>query len=114
MFSASQDHILIVGFGSIGKRHFDVIRELHPQTRIGVLSGKDKSNFPKGVDEVFKNISEVEKFRPRLAIICTPAPFHVDIALQLADIGIHLLIEKPIGVNISDVRHLIKVCIKKN
>ena len=42
------------------------------------------------------------------AVIATPAPLHVPMALQLARAGIHVLIEKPLSTSMHGVDDLIK------
>jgi predicted dehydrogenase len=43
------------------------------------------------------------------AVVATPARLHVPLALQLAEAGIHLLIEKPLSVHLAGVEQLCDV-----
>lgn len=47
-------------------------------------------------------------FRPDVAVIANPAPFHVASALPLADAGVHLLIEKPIAADLAGLERLLE------
>ena len=106
--------ILIVGIGSIGKRHLRVARKLLPQAKIAVLRHKVELAVPEGADVVFTDIAEALDFAPTLAVIANPATLHISTAMQLADIGVHLLIEKPVSVTCEGVKDLIELCKAKN
>jgi len=106
--------ILIVGFGSIGKRHLRLARELLPHAEIGVLRHKAESVVPEGADFMFTTMSEALIFSPNLAIIASPASFHLSHAIPLAEAGIHLLIEKPISTTSEGIEDLTEACKNQN
>jgi len=108
--------VLIVGLGSIGKRHMRLIKKLIPHIRLLALR-HDKNHLGENepaIDATFFSLDAAIKEKPDLAIISNPAPFHVSIATQLANSGIHLLIEKPISHTLEGVANLISVCRDKN
>jgi predicted dehydrogenase len=45
--------------------------------------------------------------RPDVAVICTPHPSHVPIAIECLQAGVHVLLEKPIAVEVADADRLI-------
>jgi predicted dehydrogenase len=102
--------ILIVGFGSIGKRHLRLARELLPHAEIGVLRHKVELVVPEGADFIFATMSEALSFSPNLAIIASPAPFHLSHAIPLAEAGVHLLIEKPLSATSEGIEDLAEAC----
>ena len=104
------NRILIVGLGSIGKRHLRLARELLPQAEIGVLRHKVDSIVPEGADFIFAKMSEALIFSPDLAIIASPATFHLSAAIQLAEAGVHLLIEKPLSATSEGIDELAEAC----
>jgi predicted dehydrogenase len=105
------ERFLIVGLGSIGKRHVRLVRELIPNARIAVLRHQSCQNMPDiGLDSCFTNLEDALQFRPQAALIANPASFHVDVAMSLAKAGVHLLIEKPISSTVQGVSELIEVC----
>ena len=90
-------NILIVGLGSIGKRHLRIARELFPKSKIAILRHQKNKSVPKDANEVFFTLSAAIQFKPKIAIVCTPASTHVEISRALVRQGIHVLIEKPIS-----------------
>lgn len=103
---------LIIGFGSIGKRHLKNLRELEPNAFIIVVrrpSADNKENtVPKGADQLVHSVTEALDFSPVAAIIANPAPFHINIASELIERNIHVMIEKPISDSVSGVEQLIE------
>ena len=80
--------VLIVGFGSIGKRHFKNIKKLYPNIEIGILrSSNNKKNIMH--ENVFFDLESAIDFNPDIAFICNPATFHIDTAIKLDNEKIH-------------------------
>lgn len=105
--------LLIVGLGSIGKRHIQVMQEISADIEIAVLRHircDDLDMSTVGADHCFTKFSEVIEFSPDAAIVANPASKHVDVAIKLAKIGVHLLIEKPISDGPDGVSQLIQLC----
>lgn len=105
------ERILIVGLGSIGRRHARIIRELIPGVKIAVLrhlGGADQ--IASGIDHFCTSLDEALRFSPQAAVIANPASHHLDAALPLARVGVHLLVEKPIAQDPRGVSDLIEIC----
>jgi predicted dehydrogenase len=64
-------------------------------------------------DFLLTSIDEAIDFSPAAAIIANPAPFHVPLALRFAEIGCHLLVEKPLADSMDSVDLLISKCKEK-
>lgn len=106
--------ILIVGYGSIAKRHLHIARSLYPSADIRVLRHRLDRDIPKSSNGCFFSIHDAVEFEPNLAVIANPATFHLEVARAMADVGAHLLIEKPIAVSLDGVQELIELCIEKS
>jgi len=107
--------VLIVGYGSIGKRHARLARDLFPNAKIIILRHRvsKKTKYP-NVNHCVSNLIDAIKFKPQIAVIANPASQHVNVAYPLAKLGVHLLIEKPISNSTNDVSKLINICKSKN
>jgi predicted dehydrogenase len=102
---------LIVGSGSIARRHLANLRTLRPKNRIVVLRRQlSESGELLGADRVVNTIEEALRECPKIAIVANPAPFHIPVARILANAGCHLLIEKPVSDRLDGVAALIKTC----
>jgi len=100
MESGKQLKILIVGYGSIGKRHIRLIRKKLPYASILLYRHKNTLEIPAGVTNVTSSLDEVSSFAADIAIVANPASLHLNIAEHLAKLGCDMLIEKPISNNL--------------
>ncbi|MEK6730686.1 MAG: Gfo/Idh/MocA family oxidoreductase [Pseudomonadota bacterium] len=109
--------ILVVGLGSIGKRHVKNLRALFPDAYMVVCrhapTEHDQDFVTQYIDKVVYDLNEAIALKPMAAILCNPAVYHVSIALQLAKNDIHLFIEKPLSNTLTDVEALITLCRQK-
>lgn len=94
--------VLIVGYGSIGQRHLRIVRESLPDAKIMVFRHRPATTVPEMANLVTSSIDDALSFAPEVAIVANPAPFHLGIAKELAGLGCHLLIEKPISDKSDD------------
>lgn len=109
------ERILIVGLGSIGTRHARLVKEMMPNAKIAVLRHQVGKIPPDIAEDLcFTHLDDALRFKPNAAVIANPATHHMQIALQLAQAGIHLLVEKPIAVSVEGVAELIELCRLKN
>ena len=104
------NRILIIGIGSIGKRHLRLARKLVPDADIRVLRHQVTHEVPEYSNGYFSSIEESIAFAPQMAVISSPAPFHIPAAQALAEVGVHLLIEKPLSNSLNGVMQLLKTC----
>jgi predicted dehydrogenase len=100
---------LVVGSGSIGRRHLANLRKLAPQSRIVVLRREDSGGLPEA-SCVVTRLEDALAERPFAAVVANPAPLHLSVAQKLADQGCHLLVEKPLSDGIEGVGRLVQTC----
>lgn len=106
--------ILIVGLGSIGRRHLRLAREILPNAQIAVLRHQKHRSLPEYADYCYSNILDALAFDPQIAVIANPATFHIKVAMRLAEVGVHLLIEKPLSANIEGIAELLDAVQQNN
>lgn len=109
--------VLVVGAGSIGRRHLGNLRELG-LTRLAACDPAPESiahvelNF--GV-ECFSNFeTALEKFQPEAVLVCTPPVMHVTQAIRALRSGAGVFIEKPVSNSLEDVSELQLEAMKRN
>ncbi|MFL2980877.1 MAG: Gfo/Idh/MocA family protein [Methylophilaceae bacterium] len=108
------ERILIVGLGNIGLRHLGIARDFFPNSKIAILRDQKINEIPTGANKVFYTLSDAIKFKPQIAIICSPASTHVQISLALVKEGVHVLIEKPISNEQIGLEELNNKAVKNN
>jgi predicted dehydrogenase len=108
------NRILLVGLGSIGTRHLRLARAQFPNADIRILRHKLESTPPEFSNGSLMTIQEVIAFAPQIAIISNPSTFHIAIAQPLAEMGVHILVEKPLSASLEGIRRLIETSKEHN
>ena len=98
------DRVLIVGFGSIGKKHLRNVRDILPKADIKIFSQSNKAE--KISDGFFRDFNKALQFKPNIAIICSPANYHLSQSLKLIKQNCHLFIEKPLSNKLNNIEKL--------
>ena len=105
--------ILIVGFGSIGKRHFENISHNTMSKIIICTKRMDMKKYEKNGVVIVRTLSDALLHKPNIAFVTNETSYHVKTALKLATKGIHLFLEKPLSNSMKDVKKLEKVISEK-
>jgi len=98
--------ILIIGYGSIGSRHLNLLRMQIPDADIRIYRHKNYDFIPEGADGVFYDFSQAINFKPHFAIISNPSIYHIPISIELAKNNINMIIEKPLSNNLDRINEL--------
>ena len=97
--------VLIVGLGSIGKKHIVALRTLQRECAIYALRSSPTANTEEGIENIY-DIDEA-KTEFDFAIISNPTYLHYDTIKCLAQKKIPLFIEKPALHSLENVTELI-------
>ena len=114
--------VLLIGYGSIGKRHVDNLLKLIQIDQITVCSNHHDSFQHHPKKEKLKLVRSLEELSPMMsngrpfdfAIIANETDKHVVTANVLANYGLHLFIEKPLSHSLRDAISLKKIVKNKN
>ena len=87
--------VSLIGFGSIGKKHFSSLRKFIPEKNIQIISSQDLE-----IENISKNIQDLDKFDPDIIIDCTPTHQHLENCNYIEESLKNkcILVEKPIFV----------------
>ncbi len=117
----------VVGLGFMGRTHVAAMSDIPAATfsavvdrEPGRLSGTmhHEGNIDTGVGEAVFDPSEVDVVGTveamlahrggdlGLAIVTTPTPTHIDIASSLVSAGLHVLVEKPVSLDVDSIERL--------
>jgi len=114
--------VLIIGLGGIGQRHLRNLRALlgkeaeiigqDPRPNPPVLTDQlqiepgssllEKYNLP-----IYPDLEQALAQKPEIVFVCNPSSLHVPVAIQAAQAGCHLFIEKPLSNDFNRVDELI-------
>ena len=100
----------------ISNWHADAILKIEGASIIGAsdVNKESRHNFAKKYNvSVFGSIEELLE-RPDIDIvcICTPSGLHAPIAVEAANAGKHVIIEKPMALNLTEADEIIAACEK--
>jgi predicted dehydrogenase len=90
---------LIVGLGSIGRRHLRNLMALGEKeivllrTRKATLPDDELAGYPVETDLP----EALKKHKPEAVVVANPTSMHLDIAIPAAQAGCHILLEKPVS-----------------
>jgi predicted dehydrogenase len=101
---------LIVGFGSIGKRHFDNLQQIG-EVEIAVLTRRDVT-IP-GV-KLYKSLYNALGQDFDAVLVTNETSLHIQTALAFAEKGRNLFIEKPLSHNLKDIGRLAALANRRN
>jgi predicted dehydrogenase len=86
--------VLLIGLGSIGQRHLQVIRTSMPQAKIMVWRHSTVLENAALADFTTSSFADVQGFQPQVAVLANPASVHAEMEKPLHAMGCQLLIEK--------------------
>lgn len=99
--------IIIAGAGSIGKRHAKNLQALGYDNIVFLRRSTERvKEFPD--IPVYNKLEKAVSGKKDLLMVCTPAPFHLELAGRALDHLDHVFIEKPISHNWCGVETFLK------
>ena len=105
--------ILVIGYGSIGKRHIKNILKISDHQVI--VCTKHQDNFLRRNNcLVYKSLNDCLKEKPDIGLITNVTSLHIDTAIKIARSNCHLLIEKPLSHTVKNIKKLLNIIEKNN
>lgn len=106
----SKHSVLVIGCGSIGERH---LRCFLNTSRAAVTAAdtvpatlaRMKETYGADTTDDWKR--SLESGRHNVAVICTPASLHVEMAIHALQCGVNVLIEKPLSQSLARIDELV-------
>lgn len=102
----------VIGCGQIGRRHVSAIQQ-EPKAQLNAVCDTDRSVRQKMRDAlndiaVYEDASELlGQSDISIVSICTPHDSHARLSIDAAEAGKHVLVEKPMALEIDDARKMI-------
>ena len=98
--------LLLAGTGLIGHRHMQHILE-HPDLElVGIIDPLITDEKIEGV-KTYSSLSDVNKHADGI-ILATPTETHADLTIQSLEMGLHVLVEKPVAASLLEADKMIR------
>ena len=108
MTAPTKYQFVVIGYGHIGKRHADMIRQNQAAELVAVVD-----TLPiEGIQEAYFSSLEAlfaSELRFDVAVIATPNYLHAPQAIKCLNHNKHIIIEKPFTLNASDAEVIISL-----
>jgi predicted dehydrogenase len=110
----SNPRIAVVGAGSFGKNHLRVLHQSPHAELAGVLD-RDESRAQQAAEAhgcpIFDSLEQLAA-QAEAAVVATPTVSHADIGCRLMELGLDVLVEKPIAHDPAAGRRLVDTAAK--
>ncbi|WP_022885768.1 Gfo/Idh/MocA family protein [Glaciibacter superstes] len=97
----------VIGLGMMGRHHVRVLRDLPGVDLVGVADELGDPHKVAGPTTLCRSLEELLEQRLDMAIVAVPTVFHSVLGLELADAGVHTLVEKPITNTVAEGQALV-------
>lgn len=106
-------HIAVIGAGSIGRRHIDNLRLLHPKAQLYWLGATGQIPPQNQLAEVVypTSIDELILLPVDYCVVASPSSAHLAHVQTLLARNIPLLVEKPLAATLSDGLQMQQLCL---
>ena len=98
--------LLLAGTGLIGHRHMQHILEHSDLELVGIIDPLKTDEKIEGV-KTYSSLSDVNK-RADGIILATPTETHADLTIQSLEMGLHVLVEKPVAASLPEADKMIR------
>ena len=101
------ERVVVVGSGSAGRRHARALRAALPQAELVIVRRAESERAVGDLEDLHPELASslgeaLGGKRPTVAVVASPAPYHRPAAVSLAEVGAHLLVEKPLAADLTD------------
>ncbi|GAA4347417.1 Gfo/Idh/MocA family oxidoreductase [Angustibacter luteus] len=98
----------VVGLGMMGRHHVRVMREMDGVDLVAVADPGGDPHAVAGGLPLVSSVAEVVAHGIDVAVVAAPTGLHEEIALELADAGVHVMIEKPLASTAEAARSIVE------
>lgn len=108
--------VLIIGAGSIGERHLRCFLAVERARAAFVETMDDRraavaARYPRAV--AYETLEQALEQPIGAAVVATPAPSHIPLATRLVELGVPVLVEKPLSVSLDGLDELAALAERK-
>jgi predicted dehydrogenase len=114
--SESRLRVAVVGVGDFGRNHARVYRQIEDAELVGVVDA-DAGRARKVAEEFSTSaLPDIESLRGKVdaASVAVPTMHHAQIGCRLLELGIDVLVEKPMAASVAEADRLIETARRHN
>lgn len=104
--------VAVIGVGEMGRNHARVFSEMPEANLVAVadmnMAAASAAARFKGVEAYDDFDRMLDEARPEAVTIAVPTILHAEVAAKVIERGIHVLLEKPIALNVEQAREIIR------
>ncbi|HVT91406.1 MAG TPA: Gfo/Idh/MocA family oxidoreductase [Bryobacteraceae bacterium] len=107
--------IAVVGIGSFGRNHLRVLRKSERAQLAGVfdINRERAASVSEGACPVFSSLEDLPAAGVQAVVVAAPTSEHEPVASRLLELGMDVLVEKPIAHDISAARRLVDLAARQ-
>jgi predicted dehydrogenase len=102
----------VIGAGVVAPLHLQAIAALDDAELVGISALDREHAVARGLEagcRSFADHRELLALEPDVVVVCTPHPSHPALAIEALEAGAHVLVEKPLAVEVRDADAMIDV-----
>jgi UDP-N-acetyl-2-amino-2-deoxyglucuronate dehydrogenase len=104
-------YVIIGGGAGIAATHLRALAQLPSAQVVGLSDITSERAAPRAAELGCKFFSDhrqmLNEMKPDIAVVCTPHPSHAEIVIDCLEIGAHVLVEKPLTVEVAQADSMI-------
>jgi predicted dehydrogenase len=102
--------IAVVGVGSFGRNHLRLIHESRQAELAGILDANPEAARDAAARYQCANFESLEELveKADAAVVATPTVMHASIGCRLMELGLDVLVEKPIAATVAEATRLVE------
>ena len=105
--------VLIVGYGSIGKRHLENFQQFKNIELMVCTKRNDLQTLKKQGVNIVSSLNDGLTEKPDIGVVANESSLHIPTAIKLANNGLDLFLEKPLSHSLKNVEKLNSIIKKK-
>ncbi|MBD1379507.1 Gfo/Idh/MocA family protein [Metabacillus arenae] len=112
-------HVLLIGAGTMGKVHANAYQEMENVKIVGIVDAQRNAAeliaAPMGLP-VYPTLEEAMDSESSIDVVdvCVPTSLHKEFVIKAANLGKHVICEKPLSRSLDDAKEMIDCCNEKN
>jgi predicted dehydrogenase len=105
---------VIIGLGYWGKNYYRILSNNENVDLVAIVDPTPSIQLEEQI-QIFSSLKELQNSKISIdaAVVCTPTDTHFEITKKLLEMGLHVLVEKPLATKSSEAEELINLANKK-